>query len=730
MPGRIAAPRGFEMFDSISFFEQNNFATRYWVLLLAASLSLAGMAWAQSCPIESPAIENAKPNKLYLYFPTSDDATFPNYGIHNPSPLKAFDITNLTDYTGTASDLEDQVTNVVIDDYCEFNVKVLETTTKPLTTFPRRDTVGIGTDSKALGGGVLFGEAQEVDTGDSVVVDFARVWAGSYETEAGTGGSGALSGVNSTLQRWAFSIGGTAAHEAGHTYGLAHTDDFGTVADQCAPPDHTKPGEDAVTRHLMAAGCNFTDEERAGFRRHFSDATFGILAANVGLSVETIHNWDFANPNSASASQLQFQILSTSATLTPSWTYLGNLSPWMAPSVTPNGTKVFKGTTYNQYQVTFSSPKAWANGSPGVVPGGATFHVGEAFSEADFTVPDSVIIVQIALLDAGGTPLTLQPRMVAYDSGALDASDGSYRMNFFNADDPTRPLLLRDLVVSELPIVADIESMVRGSEPRTRYGRTIRPWKSRMPLCQYKDQAATGGDGCPVRLSEAQQTVTVAKLAQGRNVAQVYDGKCPALGKSGASDSSKPPDVNRCPTAGVSLDLFPATTLYITATVVDPNAKHWDPAQSKFVVGPVESHLFYQIAGRHPDLNRNGIDDYIDIVQGHSKDTNGDGVPDEAQHCLKQLNGLNSCEAQEGDYERLWADAERRELAAASCQKFCSGKPGEEACEKQCDEQAEKLDHNEHELSERLQHQRHECREALHNFKHCEEEYQEHAAVH
>jgi hypothetical protein len=265
------------MFDPSSSSCCKVFVTGHRIMVLAVCLTFTGIAAAQSCPIESPAIESAKPNKLYLYFPTSDDSTFPNYDT-NISPLKAFDTTNLTDYSGTASDLEDQVTNVVIDDYCEFNVKVLETTTKTPTTFARRDTVGIGADSVgSVASGVLFGEAQEVDTGDAVVVDCARVFAGSHETDAGASGSGVLSGANSTLQRWAFSIGGTAAHEAGHTYGLAHTDDFGTISDQCDPPDHTKSGEDAVTRHLMAAGCNFTDEERAGFRRHFSDGDCVIV---------------------------------------------------------------------------------------------------------------------------------------------------------------------------------------------------------------------------------------------------------------------------------------------------------------------------------------------------------------------------------------------------------------------------------------------------------------------
>lgn len=699
-------------------------------MALCASLFLASYAAAQSCPIESTAIEDAKPNKLYLYFPTADDTTFPAYST-NVSPLRAFDITNLTDYTGTVSDLRDQVTNVAIDDYCEFNVKVLETTTTPPTTFPRRVTVGIGADSN----GTTFGRAQEVDTGDAIVVDFARVWAGTYETLSGAGGDGALSGANSTLQRWAFSIGGTASHEAGHTYGLAHNDDFlqtgpdPTVPGWCTMgTDETKPGEDALTRHIMAAGCHFTGEQRAGFRRHFSDATYSILASNVGLSVETIHNWDFTNPNAASASQLQFELLSSSGTLTPSWTYLGNLSPWTAPTVTSIGTAVFKGTTLNRYHVTFSNGQAWANGPSGVVPGGATFHVGTAFSEADFTVPDSVIVVKIALLDGGGTALTLQPRMVAYDTGALDASDGTYNVRFFNADDPTRPLILRNFQVTELPKVASIDSMVRGSAPQTRDGQRIPFWKSERKLCESANRLtnqAAGKEDCPVSLTEVTETVAVAKLGQGRHIVQVYDGKCPIEVGNSASDTSKPPEVNNCPTAGVNLDLFPSTTLYITATVVDPNAKHWDPASKTYITGPLESHLFYQIAGRHPDLNRNGIDDYIDILQGKSKDTNHDGVPDEVQHCLKQLHELDSCEAHEAGDGRRLADIEHHELALTQCEQRCGGKPGEEACEKQCSERREKFDGQEHELDELLGHERHECREALHSFKHCEEEFQE-----
>jgi hypothetical protein len=67
------------------------------------------------------------------------------------------------------------------------------------------------------------------------------------------------------------------------------------------------------------------------------------------------------------------------------------------------------------------------------------------------------------------------------------------------------------------------------------------------------------------------------------------------------------------------------------ATVLDPHAKHWDKNQNKFVTGPVESKIFYQVAGIVPDLNHNGIDDIIDIRTNVSTDLNTNGVVDEAE---------------------------------------------------------------------------------------------------
>src|SRR5262249_53784337 len=158
-------------------------------------------------------------------------------------------------------------------------------------------------------------------TNDGIAIDFARVWAGSYQSEAG-GPGGALNGASSTLDRWAFSIGGTAAHEAGHTFGLAHWMGVTTLA-----------GEPPLSTHIMPQGCTMTDENRAGARRHFDDTSFSVLASNVGLSVQTIHNWDLFNPNGVTATRLEMDLLSTMPSLLETWAYSDSRSPWINPVV-------------------------------------------------------------------------------------------------------------------------------------------------------------------------------------------------------------------------------------------------------------------------------------------------------------------------------------------------------------------------------------------------------------
>lgn len=125
---------------------------------------------AAACPISYGSADDAKPNKLYAFFPTTADATFPEFGGagFETSPLHPFDVSLLTSYTGTVSQLRDAVSDVLVDDYCEFNVQVRPTTTTPPTTFARRAIVGIASDGNSTG---RWGRSDLVDTGDAVNVN-------------------------------------------------------------------------------------------------------------------------------------------------------------------------------------------------------------------------------------------------------------------------------------------------------------------------------------------------------------------------------------------------------------------------------------------------------------------------------------------------------------------------------------------------------------------------------
>ena len=177
-----------------------------------------------------------------------------------------------------------------------------------------------------------------------------------------------------------------------------------------------------------------------------------MLASNVGLSVQTVWNWDFVNPNAETATKVQMDILSTQTSLAVSGSYNGNESPWVNPTVSASlGTQVFKGVTYNHFQVTWSTGHAWdghvpggPGPSPGVsgqVAGGASFHVGTGFSGVDYNLPNPIIITNVTLFDASNAALALHPRNVAFDSGALDAADGVFKLQAMNVAGPQQVML-------------------------------------------------------------------------------------------------------------------------------------------------------------------------------------------------------------------------------------------------------------------------------------------------
>lgn len=423
--------------------------------------------------------------------------------------------------------------------------------------------------------------------------------------------TGSLSGTNSTLDRWAQAIGGTAAHEAGHTYGLAHTDDDDATGACDEFGSGPRPGEDGFSRHLMPNGCRLTGPDRAGYRRHISDVTFGLLAQNVGLSIQTMHNWDLKNPNPGTAKSLAIDFLSKLPSVSIAWSWGGSSSPWINPVVSgPSGTTVWKGTTYNNFRITWSIPNpGWV--TPGSVPGGAEFHVGTTFTGVDFNQPDPIIIQNITLFDASASPLPLHPRLPMYDAGTLDAADGTFALHFFSP--PAGPqLVLQDAIVYQLPRVASIESMTGDGRPLTFEQEPIIPWSTGQctPATPSSSRLARL-EGASVRCVLGKPTdrphVLVNRRPGDPGVVPCKNGVPTASGKpagrSRSNDSRQTPDYEGPICAGSSRDPFPSTTVYVIATFIDPKAEHYDPQQQRIVVGPVTSKVFYQFSGvREPRL--------------------------------------------------------------------------------------------------------------------------------
>jgi hypothetical protein len=242
---------------------------------------------------------------------------------------------------------------------------------------------------------------------------------------------------------------------------------------------------------------------------------------------------------------------------------------------------VFQGTTYNIFHVTWSVGKAWeARNIPGtaqtpaLVPPGTVFHIGAEFNGSHYYDPDPYIIHEVALLDGSGNPLPLQPRMAGYDNGALDMSSGDFIMRFFSFG---TPLILQDLTIHELPRKITLDSMQFGKDMKTWDGQPVIPWRS-TKLGDF--QVTKDGIRLPLR----------NLFKDGHNVFVVH-------GRENAQDATaggplENPDVP----GSISVDLFPSTTVYVTARVIDPSTHYKDPKTGEDKVA--ESLLFYQFAGK------------------------------------------------------------------------------------------------------------------------------------
>jgi hypothetical protein len=141
-------------------------------------------------------------------------------------------------------------------------------------------------------------------------------------------------------------------------------------------------------------------------------------------------------------------------------------------------------------------------------------------------------------------------------------------------------------VVRDLPRVMSINAMMADKPIEDLSQRAFLPWANgtRQPLSR---RTIAAGEEVSIDIANARKRPYV--------LWRPTPGDC---GPRGEIRNDAP----RCQPGTVVVDLFPATTMYITATVVDPKGQRWDPKTKRFVTGPVESRLYYQIAGRHIPL--------------------------------------------------------------------------------------------------------------------------------
>ena len=233
---------------------------------LAIALGALGVAApapagaAATCPISYGLHDDAKPNKLYLYFPTADDATFPEFSLGGvptspaapstrptspPTPARPPPLRNARQRRRRRRLLRVQRAGALDDDRAAARRSRGATPSRSAPTPAAPASTG---------------QAERVDTGDGTHVDFARVWAGTYQEDEG-GPGGALNGVE-------LDAGALGALDRRHRRprGRAQLRPLARRRRDSSGPARTPSPATSCPPAATSRG-----EQRAGYRRHFSD---------------------------------------------------------------------------------------------------------------------------------------------------------------------------------------------------------------------------------------------------------------------------------------------------------------------------------------------------------------------------------------------------------------------------------------------------------------------------
>jgi hypothetical protein len=221
--------------------------------------------------------------------------------------------------------------------------------------------------------------------------------------------------------------------------------------------------------------------------------------------------------------------------------------------------------------------------------------------------------------------------------GAGEAGDAFIR--FLAPEGAAGDLLIEDVEILLLPRPVALEQMVQGGELLAIDGAAVSPFQRRPTREREKGSIITR-----INQDEVGETYTIpiAAMTDRRHLDVTLQPDPDVCGDNGNTlplrqtgrfleDSLQGEDYCE---EGLYLSLYPATSVYVKATVVDPNARYFDPVQGRMVTGPLRTRLYAQFAGTIPDFNKNGIDDYREIREGSVLDENRNGIPDEVERGL------------------------------------------------------------------------------------------------
>ncbi len=501
-----------------------------------------------------------------LYLKYDADSNFPEFGDngHKTSPLQTFDASQLDSSFGATEteQIKTKVLWIVQEDFREFDLEV--TTTQPSGS--GYQTLGIDHKVSKTSSGWLLGKAKGIDN-EADDDDYARVFGGSFGDW-----DSAWQGSNSTVDRWSRAIGETAAHEAGHNYGVRHPNSALNSAESSAG--------DSRSNHILATySAGLTAEERATINRHFSDTSYGILAANLGLNSRTLTNWAFRNPNDVKAHDFHINFLSQYSVLTVE----SELSrdPFDSYVVNRLGEQTIDNEKWYEYEV------AWSGGNG--VEAGALWYSGiklggfiglspeleptqlppTAWPSGDFIITDTY------LTDIDSNRLPLRPRTISYGGGDTD-DDGIYSTSVSNDSDEL--MIVRNLRYRLVPRMIDPETMVAES---------------------LNDPAAAGGVVVNVLMDIEIPGETVLGPGQKASfvLGNLNDWLNARLDTGGGSADDGVPDDEAYIAPAIWRDMFPSTYIYGTATVVVPDQQVWDADSEQFIITDIKTEVFFQLGG-------------------------------------------------------------------------------------------------------------------------------------